>query len=175
MTGFLAVAAAGGAFGAVVAFGAAIALRDRGVEVTGEVNGVHTAGRTSEVTVTFPDGRGRMVVADVGNYLFGPEPQIGDRPRLIYDPADPEWNVADEAGPRLQRRLVLQRGRGGRGRPHRPDMDGQDRLELVALSRRGCGPPRGCAHESLPASRKSLRRATTPTGTPAPTPLRFPA
>ena len=35
MTGFLAVAAAGGAFGAVVAFGAAIALRDRGVEVTG--------------------------------------------------------------------------------------------------------------------------------------------
>lgn len=95
MTGFLAVAAAGGAFGAVVAFGAAIALRDRGVEVTGEVIGVHTAGRTSEVTVTFPDGRGRMVVADVGNYLFDPEPQIGDRPRLIYDPADPEWNVAD--------------------------------------------------------------------------------
>ena len=74
MTGFLAVAAAGGAFGAVVAFGAAIALRDRGVEVTGEVIGVHTAGRTSEVTVTFPDGRGRMVVADVGNYLFDPEP-----------------------------------------------------------------------------------------------------
>ena len=95
MTGFLAVAAAGGAFGAVVAFDAAIALRDRGVEVTGEVIGVHTAGRTSEVTVTFPDGRGRMVVADVGNYLFDPEPQIGDRPRLIYDPADPEWNVAD--------------------------------------------------------------------------------
>ena len=30
-----------------------------------------------------------------GNYLFDPEPQIGDRPRLIYDPADPEWNVAD--------------------------------------------------------------------------------
>lgn len=43
MTGFLAVAEAV-ALGAVVAFGAAIALRDRGVEVTGEVIGVHTAG-----------------------------------------------------------------------------------------------------------------------------------
>lgn len=94
-TAFLSVAALGAAAGAVMAFDAADALSDRGVEVTAEVLEVHQERRDSWVVVRFADAHGDQVTADVGNYSFDPKPRVGDRPRLIYDPADPEGNVAD--------------------------------------------------------------------------------
>jgi hypothetical protein len=29
------------------------------------------------------------------NYMWDPEPVVGDRPMIVYDPRDPEYHVAD--------------------------------------------------------------------------------
>jgi hypothetical protein len=40
------------------------------------------------------------VIAEVGNFSWSPEPRVGDRPTVLYDPADPVNNVADvRSGP----------------------------------------------------------------------------
>jgi hypothetical protein len=92
----LVVAAVGCLAGVVLTYQSATALRDRGARVTGEVVEVHTERRDNYVVVRFPDAHGNVVTADVGNYQWDPAPQVGDRPHLIYDPADPAGNVADE-------------------------------------------------------------------------------
>lgn len=97
---FLVVVALGCALGAVVAYGAATTLRDHGVRVQGEVVEVHTERRDDYVVVRFQDSHGEEVRAEVGNYIWSPTPQVGDRPQLVYDPEDPSGNVADvRAGP----------------------------------------------------------------------------
>lgn len=75
--------------------GLATALRDHGVRTQGEVTEIHDAGRDDYVVVRFHDVQGEEVVADVGNYRWDPEPRIGDKPEVIYDPANPDGNVAD--------------------------------------------------------------------------------
>lgn len=96
----LVLVAVGCGVGALVAYGSATVLRDRGVRVQGEVVEVHTERRDNYVVVRFSDVKGDMVRADVGNYIWDPTPSVGDRPRLVYDPDDPSGNVADaRAGP----------------------------------------------------------------------------
>jgi hypothetical protein len=83
------------AVGAVVTYREATALRDHGTLVAGMVTEVHSESRDKYVVVTFPDARGDVVAAHVDNYLWDPSPQVGDRPRLVYDRANPTGNVAD--------------------------------------------------------------------------------
>jgi uncharacterized protein DUF3592 len=92
---FLILVALGCGLGAVAAHSAAAALRDHGQRVVGEVVEVHDVRRDSYVVVRFRDIRGADVTADVGNYRWDPQPQIGDKPELLYDPDDPTGNVAD--------------------------------------------------------------------------------
>ncbi|MGL5852403.1 MAG: DUF3592 domain-containing protein [Phycicoccus sp.] len=51
--------------------------------------------KDSYVVIRFTGTDGQVVTADVGNYRWVPEPQVGDRPEIVYDPADPSGNVAD--------------------------------------------------------------------------------
>jgi hypothetical protein len=92
---FLVLVTLGCAVGAVIAHGAASALRDHGSRATGEVVEVHTERRDNYVVVRFQDARGHEIMADVGNYMWDPEPKVGDRPQVVYDPDDPSGNVAD--------------------------------------------------------------------------------
>ena len=67
--------------------------------VTGEVVGVHdTSGKfeDSYVIVEFTTADGRDVRARVEEYRWRPEPRIGDRPLLRYDPAHPARYVRDD-------------------------------------------------------------------------------
>ena len=66
---------------------------------TGEVVEVHhrvSRFETSSVVVEFRTADGRDVRAEVKDYYWRPEPQIGDRPRLRYDPDHPVRFVRDE-------------------------------------------------------------------------------
>lgn len=91
---FLVLAAVGCAFGTYYSLEQATALKDQGVRTQAEVIDVHRA-RDSYVVLRFHDAQGDEVVAEVGNYRWDPEPRIGDRPTIIYDPENPDGNVAD--------------------------------------------------------------------------------
>ncbi|WP_404386704.1 DUF3592 domain-containing protein [Knoellia locipacati] len=80
--------------GTWISWDAATSLRDHGVRATAVVTEVH-GGRSSHVVLEFRDAAGHGVVADVGNYFWDPEPEVGDRAEILYDPEDPEGNVAD--------------------------------------------------------------------------------
>jgi len=75
-----------------------VALRDRGVVVTGEVVEVHqTSSRyeDSYVVVRFEDRSGVERRVSVSNYLWSPTPKIGDTPTVVYDPRNPKGDIAD--------------------------------------------------------------------------------
>jgi hypothetical protein len=95
VAGFLVVVALACGVGAVLARSAATVLRDHGRVTTGEVVEVHQSRRDSYVVVRFEDAHGHEVRADVGNYRWDPEPQVGDRQDIVFDPDDPSGNVAD--------------------------------------------------------------------------------
>ena len=79
--------------GLVVSYQNATALRDHGIRTTAQVLEVH-GGKNSYVLLSF-EGAGQQVTAEVGNFYWDPEPRVGDRPTVLYDPADPVNNVAD--------------------------------------------------------------------------------
>jgi len=93
--GFLAAVALACTIGTVVAYQSAVALRDHGQRAIGSVLEVHEERRDDYVVLRFQDGTGREVTAEVGNYFWDPQPQVGDRTELVYDPEDPSGNVAD--------------------------------------------------------------------------------
>lgn len=100
VAGFLVVVTIGCGIGAFIANAAATALRDHGRVTTGEVVAVRDERRDKYVVVRFEDAQRRGVVADVGNYRWSPEPHVGDRPQIVYDPDNPTGNVADtRSGP----------------------------------------------------------------------------
>jgi len=80
--------------GVGVSYSDAVALRDHGIRTPAVVTAVH-GGRSSYVTVRFTTRAGTTVTADVGNYDWQPDPQVGDEPTVVYDPDDPPGNVAD--------------------------------------------------------------------------------
>jgi hypothetical protein len=81
--------------GTLITLRAATTLEDRGQRAVAEVIDVHDSRRNQYVVVRFRDGAGREVLAEVENYSWDPQPQVGDRPEVLYDPAGPEGNVAD--------------------------------------------------------------------------------
>lgn len=95
VAGFLILVTLGCVLGTMVAYQNATALRDHGVRTVGELVDIHEGGRDSYVVVRFQDSQRAEVSADVGNYLWDPKPRVGDRPSLLFDPQDPEGNVAD--------------------------------------------------------------------------------
>lgn len=95
VAGFLVLVMLGCGVGAVVAQRAAASLRDHGLRATGDVVEVHHERRDSYVVVRFHDAGGHEVTAEVGNYRWDPQPRVGDRPEVVYDPQDPSGNVAD--------------------------------------------------------------------------------
>ncbi|WP_353511202.1 DUF3592 domain-containing protein [Intrasporangium sp.] len=103
VTWLLVLAALGCGSGAFVAHRAATTLQDQGQQTVGEVVDVHDALRgDGYVVIRFQDTAGREITAEVGNYRWDPHPQVGDRPAILYDPADPAGNVADvRMGPDL--------------------------------------------------------------------------
>ena len=80
--------------GLVYSYQHATALRDHGIRVAAKVLEVHE-GKDSHVLLSFEDAGHRQVTAQVGNFYWSPEPRVGDRPTVVYDPADPVNNVAD--------------------------------------------------------------------------------
>ncbi|CAN7222315.1 DUF3592 domain-containing protein [Knoellia sp. LjRoot47] len=92
---FLVVAAVGCGFGAWTTWHSATSLSDNGVRTTGEIIEVQDSGRDPYVVIRFRDTNGDDVEAEVGNYFFDPTPRVGDDAEVVYDPADPEGNVAD--------------------------------------------------------------------------------
>ena len=93
--GFLTAAALACTIGAVVAYQSAVALRDHGQRAIGSVLEVHEERRDDYLVLRFHDRTGREVTAEVGNYYWDPQPQVGDRTELVYDPEDPSGSVAD--------------------------------------------------------------------------------
>ncbi len=91
----LAIVAVACAAGTVVAYGAAVALRDHGDRAVGTVIGVRQEARREYVVVRFSDATGHDITAEVGNFLFDPKPRAGDRVEIVYDPKNPSGNVAD--------------------------------------------------------------------------------
>ncbi|SOD74679.1 uncharacterized protein DUF3592 [Jatrophihabitans sp. GAS493] len=84
------------------------ALRDHGVRAEARIVAVHDGAKpsTSFVTLVFQGPKGE-VRADVGNFKFSPEPKVGQRPTVVYDPRDPAGNVADiRMGPEMALPLV---------------------------------------------------------------------
>lgn len=88
------IACVGCAAGTWVSYAHATALRDHGVRTQATVLKVHD-GKSSYVLLEFEAEDGRRVTAEVGNYYWDPHPRVGDRPVIVYDPDDPEFNVAD--------------------------------------------------------------------------------
>jgi hypothetical protein len=80
--------------GAIDTHAQAVALRDHGIHTTAVVTQTH-GGRDSYVVLDFTTRDGQRVTARVGNYDWRSTPRIGDQPTILYDPADPEGNVAD--------------------------------------------------------------------------------
>ncbi len=75
-----------------------VVARDRGVEVSAVVTGVHdSTGRGDvryvEVTFTTPDGR-RVSAWDTADVAWSPEPKFGQTIRVRYDPQNP-WVIYD--------------------------------------------------------------------------------
>jgi hypothetical protein len=91
---FLVIIAAVCAVFAVSTYQNAVALRDKGLTAEAEVLEVHD-GRSGYVVLRFRTQEGRDVTADVGNYYWRPKPRVGDRQTVLYDPAQPDGNVAD--------------------------------------------------------------------------------
>jgi uncharacterized protein DUF3592 len=82
---------------AVIALGnysVAAALRDQGLIADGVVTEVH-GGRYPQVVVVFDTQDGRHVEAYVDDYLWDPEPRVGDPAKLLYDPEEPDESVQD--------------------------------------------------------------------------------
>jgi hypothetical protein len=73
----------------------ATSLRDSGVRTVGEVIEVQDSGRNTYVVIRFRDVDGDDIEAEVGNFRFDPAPRVGDSAEIIYDPVNPEGNVAD--------------------------------------------------------------------------------
>ncbi|MEW2476262.1 DUF3592 domain-containing protein [Micromonospora gifhornensis] len=70
-------------------------LHNYGVQTEATVREVHAQGRNSYVLVAFTTAEGRQVVAEVTDYRWNPEPQVGDVATVRYDPEDPRRNVRD--------------------------------------------------------------------------------
>jgi hypothetical protein len=81
--------------GIVVTYRQAVALRDRGERAVAEVVAVHDTRRAPYVVLRFRTRDGRDVTAEVGDYRFQPDPAVGDRQEVLYDPADPSGSVSD--------------------------------------------------------------------------------
>jgi hypothetical protein len=97
---------------AVVTYQDAVALRDRGLVAEAQVIEVHD-GRDSSVVLRFQTADGHAVTADVGNYYWRPKPRVGDRQTVLYDPDQPEDNVADtRLGPDFSATWFLSVGGG---------------------------------------------------------------
>lgn len=93
---FAFIACAGGL---IVSYQNATALRDHGRSATARILEVHR-GKSSYVLLSFEGANHQQVIAEVGNFSWSPEPRVGDRPTVLYDPADPVNNVADvRSGP----------------------------------------------------------------------------
>lgn len=70
-------------------------LDTHGVQAQATVREVHPLGRNSYVLLAFTTAEGRHVVAEVTDYYWIPEPQVGDVATVRYDPAHPQRNVRD--------------------------------------------------------------------------------
>lgn len=69
------------------------ALRSRGVVAEATVE--HVDRSDSWVRARFVTEDGHDVAADVTEWSWDPEPQVGDRQTVLYDPMDPEHVVVD--------------------------------------------------------------------------------
>ncbi|MGC4754684.1 hypothetical protein [Micromonospora trifolii] len=73
------------------------ALQDRGVEATAQVVKVNK-GRI-HVEFETPDGRRAQTLVGQGDEPPGAAPAVGDEIPIVYDPQDPEAEVADRRAP----------------------------------------------------------------------------
>lgn len=85
----------GFAIGAVFSYADATALRDHGERVEATLLEVHDRGRNSYVVAAFRTHDGQDVIADVHDYYWRPQPRVGDKPTIIYDPKHPARTLTD--------------------------------------------------------------------------------
>ncbi|MCG5447545.1 DUF3592 domain-containing protein [Micromonospora sp. NIE79] len=84
------------------------ALQDRGVEATAQVVKVNK-GRI-HVEFETPDGRRAQTLVGQGDEPPGAAPAVGDEIPIVYDPQDPEAEVADRRAPQNHRIAYLLAG-----------------------------------------------------------------